>query len=121
VTVAVAPTPLFAVTGRLLGLDGRPLSGLRVNVQKKPPRDNFDGLAEPAQFEVNPEIGTAADGIFRTPRELEWKPGGYRVEVIADGYLPARSDWSPLPERDLLTLPDLTVKRSRGSGWSPGR
>jgi hypothetical protein len=121
-TVSITPTATLAVAGRLLGPGGTPLAGIVVTVQFRVPRGNFPGFPEPARFEDNPEITTAADGTFRTPKELERKPGEFRVEVTAPGFLPARTVWVPVSVSgsgfgsggDLLTLPDLTLKRSRG-------
>ncbi|MEJ7636660.1 MAG: carboxypeptidase-like regulatory domain-containing protein [Singulisphaera sp.] len=121
VTVAIAPTPVLAVAGRLLGPGGTPLGGIPVKVQFRVPRDNFQGFPEQAQFEDNPEIKTAPDGSFQTPKELERKPSEFRIEVAAEGFLPARTAWVPVPEGDLLTLPDLTLKRSRGVRVVSGR
>ncbi len=121
VTVAIAPTPLLAVAGRLLGPGGTPLGGIPVRVQFRVPRDNMQGFPEQARFEDNPEIKTAPDGSFRTPKELERKPSEFRIEVAAAGFLPARTEWVPAPEGDVLTLPDLALKRSRGVRVVSGR
>jgi hypothetical protein len=121
VTVAIAVTPVLAVAGRLLGPDGRPLAEIPVKVQFRVPRDNTRGFTEQARFDGNPEIKTGPDGSFRTPKELERKPSEFRIEVTAEGYIPARTAWVPVPEEDLLTLPDLTLKRSRGVRVVSGR
>jgi Carboxypeptidase regulatory-like domain len=121
VTVAITPFPVLAVTGRVLGPGGTPLVGIPVTVQFRVPRDNFQGFAETARFDSTPEIKTAADGTFRTPKELERKPSEFRIEVTAEGFLPARTAWVPLPAGDLLTLPDLTLKRSKGIQIVSGR
>ena len=84
-------------------------------------RDNFPGFPEQARFEDKPEIKTAPDGSFQTPKELERKPREFRIEVAADGFFPARTAWVPVPAGDLLTLPDLTLKRSRGVRIVSGR
>jgi Carboxypeptidase regulatory-like domain len=121
VTVAIAPTSTFAVAGRLLGAGGTPLAGIPIKVQVRVPRDNFPGFPEQARFDDNPEIKTGPDGTFKTPKELERKPSEVRIEVIADGFLPARTAWVPLADGDLLTLPNLTLKRSRGVRVVSGR
>lgn len=114
VTIAIAPMPVFAIAGRVLGPGGTPLAEVPVRVQIRVRRDNFPGMTEPARFLDTPVIKTGADGTFRTPKELERKPSECRVEVTAPGFLPARTGWIPAPEADLLTLPDLALKRVRG-------
>jgi hypothetical protein len=121
VTVAIAPTPVLAVAGRVLGPGGTPLAGIPVKVQVRVPRDNLPGFTEPARFEGNPEIKTARDGSFNTPKELERKPSEIRIEVAAAGFFPARTAWVRVPEGDLLALPDLNLKRSRGVRVVSGR
>ncbi|WP_435006864.1 carboxypeptidase regulatory-like domain-containing protein [Tundrisphaera lichenicola] len=121
VTVAIAVTPVLAVGGRLLGPSGAPLAGIPIRVQFRVPRDNFQGFPEQARFEDNPEIKTGPDGTFKTPKELERKPSEFRVEVVAEGFLPGRTPWVPSPASDLLTLPDLVLKRSRGIRVVTGR
>ena len=123
VSVAISPTPVLAVAGRLLGPVGVPLDGIPVKVQVRVPRDNFAGFPTDARFDGNPEIRTGPDGSFKTPKELDRKPSEFRVEVRSPGFLPARTPWVPVPEGDLLTLPDLTLKRARASPRrvGPGR
>jgi len=114
VTVAISPMPVLAVAGRVLGPGGTPLGGIPVKVQFRVPRDNFPGFPEQARFADDPEIKTAPDGTFQSPRELELKPSDFRIEVAADGFFPAGTAWTAVAAGDLLTLPDLTLKRSRG-------
>ena len=121
VTVAIAPFPVLAVAGRVLGPDGTPLGGIPITVQFRVPRDNFQGFAETARFDATPVIKTATDGTFRTPKELERKPGELRIEVTTEGFLPTRTAWIPLPDGDLVTFPDLTLKRSKGVRIVSGR
>jgi len=121
VTVAIAPMPVLALAGRVLGPGGTPLGGVPVQLEFRVARDNFPGFPEQARFDDNPEIKTAPDGTFQTPKELERKPSEFRVKVAADGFLPARTAWVPVPAGDLLTLPDLTLKRSRGVRIVAGR
>ena len=121
VTVAIAPAPVLAVAGRLLGPVGASLDGILVKVQFRVPRDNFPGFPKDARFDGNPEIRTGPDGSFKTPKELDRKPSEFRAEVVAAGFLPARTPWVPLPEGDLHTLPDLTLRRLRGVRVVSGR
>ena len=121
VAVTISPTPVLAVAGRVLGPGGTPLEGIPVKVQFRVPRDNFQGFPEQGQFQGNPQIRTGPDGSYRTPKELERKASEFRVEVVAEGFLPARTAWVPTPSGDLLTLPDLSLKRSRGVRIVSGR
>ena len=121
-TVAIAPMPTVAVAGRLIGPGGVSVVGMPVKVQFRIERNNqFAGFPEQARFEGNPEIKTGPDGTFRTPRELDRKPSEYRVEVEAPGFLPARTAWVPMGESDVVTLPDLALKRARGVRVVSGR
>ncbi len=90
-------------------------------MQLRVPRDNFPGFIEQIQFEDQPEITTAADGSFRTPRALERKHGEVRIEVAAEGFVPSRSAWVPVPDADVLMLPDVELKRARGLRIVTGR
>ena len=119
--VAIAPIPVLAVAGRVLGPGGTPLAGIPVKVQSRVSRNNFPGFPEEARFDGNPEIKTGPGGSFKTPKELERKPGEFRIEVALEGFLPGRTAWVPVSEGDFLTLPDLTLKRSRGVRIVPGR
>jgi hypothetical protein len=121
VTVAIDPMPVLAVAGRVLGPGGTPLGEIPVKVQFRIPRNNFQGFPEQAYFEDNPEIKTLADGSFKTPKVLERKPSEFRVEVNTDGFLPARTAWVSVSEGDLLTLPDLNLKRSKTARNVSGR
>jgi hypothetical protein len=121
VSVSISPARVLAVAGRVLGPAGVPLDGVLVKVQIRVPRDDFAGFPKDARFDGNPEIRTGRDGSFKAPKELDREPGEFRIEVAADGFLPARTAWVAAPEADLLTLPDLTLKRSRGTRHVSGR
>jgi len=47
--------------------------------------------------------------------------GNYRLQVNAEGFLPARTAWFPVSEGEILTLPDLTLKRPKGFRVVSGR
>ena len=130
VTVAPAQTPVLAVAGRVLGPSGLPVGGARINVRFRIPHtENFSGFEEGVRFEDNLEILTRPDGSFETPRELERTrrelPGDltaeFRVEAVAEGFVTGRTVWVPAGEGDLLTLPDLFLKRARGVRAVAGR
>ena len=64
-------------------------------------------------------IQTGPDGTFRTPKELDREDREYQAEISADGYQPGRRrPWSTTGEGDVLTFPDVTLRRSHGA---PGR
>ncbi len=121
VTVAIVPSPEFAVGGRVLGPDGTPLAEIPIKVQVRTSQNNFPGFPAQVRFEDGRQIKTAPDGSFTTPKEIDRKPSEVRIEVAADGFLPARTTWVVAPEADLLTLPDLRLKRSRGVRIVTGR
>ena len=120
-TLRLDPTPVLALAGRLVGPGGAPLGGVPVRVEFRIPQNNSAGFPEQARFEGNPAIRSGPDGSFRTPKELERKPRDFRVEVTAPGFLPARTEWIPSGDEDLVTLPELVVKRSPGLRVVTGR
>jgi Carboxypeptidase regulatory-like domain len=121
VTIAIVPMPVFAATGRVLGTDGTPRAAVPIKVLVRAPQGSFPGYPRPVWFADGREIKTTADGSFTTPNVLERKPSDIRIEVAAAGYFPARTPWVPAPEGDLLTLPELRLKRSRGVRIVSGR
>ncbi|HEV3121319.1 MAG TPA: carboxypeptidase-like regulatory domain-containing protein, partial [Isosphaeraceae bacterium] len=121
VKVAIAPMPVLGVAGRVLGPGAKPLVGIPVKVEFRVSRDNAPGFPEQAQFTGMPEIITTNDGSFKTPQELERKPSEFRIEVVAEGYFPGRTAWVAAGEADVVTLPDLVLKRSRGVRVVSGR
>lgn len=113
ITITIAPRPVFALSGRLVGPSGAPLAGVPVKFHYRTPREIQAGFSLPLQLDGNPEIRTGPDGVFRTPKELDHSPNEFRAEVLIEGFRPARTDWVAAPAGELLTFPDLAPKRTR--------
>ena len=106
---------MFAVAGRVLGPDGTPLAEIPIKVQVRTSQNNFPGFAAQVRFEDGREIKTAADGSFTTPKEIERKPSEVRIEVAAEGFLPARTAWVAAPKQNFSRSP---TSGSSGPGAS---
>lgn len=108
--------PTLALSGRVLGADGRPLAGALVRVKVRPPDQQF-GSVGGFDFEGPAEIRSGPDGRYKTPDQL---PTGYeyRVEAQAPGHEPAESKWLGGPA---VEIPDLTLRRSIGTREMAGR
>ncbi len=121
VRVVINPISTLALNGRLLGPEGKPVADIPIKIQFRVEKNNFPGFPQPVQFEGNPEIKTGPDGSFRTPKELEGKPREFRIQVSAEGFFPAESEWVPASEGDLLTVPDVVLKPQRKARSVAGR
>ena len=111
--VSLVHIPTVAVAGRLLGPGGIPLPGVVVKVEFRVQENNFPGFARPAQFANAATIQTGPDGTFLTPKELDRKGSEFRVEVSTEGHAINRTAWVSPGEGDVVTLPDLTLRRLR--------
>jgi len=123
VIVTIVPGLTLAATGRVLGPGGTPVSEASVKVQfRKERKDGQFVFPEPVRFDDGAEIRTGPDGTFRTPKELSRKARDFRAEVTADGFLSNQTAWVPSTnEGDLITLPDLALRRSRTLRFVSGR
>jgi protocatechuate 3,4-dioxygenase beta subunit len=88
-TLRVVESGTLAITGRVVGPDGRPAVGAVVNVFHRTPYAGGNGAyGGRVRFDNSAEVRTGPDGTYRTPREL--RPGiAYRVEVAAADGPPA--------------------------------
>ena len=88
-TLRVFESGTLAITGRVVGHDGRPVAGAVVNVFHRTPYAGGNGAyGGRVRFDNSAEVRTGPDGTYRTPREL--RPGiAYRVEVAAADRPPA--------------------------------
>lgn len=104
VTLRLKKHPTLALSGRVLGPDGRPMAGVPVRILIRSPKQNFDRGGAFA-FSGKEEVATGPDGVFRTPAEV---PVGnsYRFEVKAPGMEPAESPWIVGPT---VEFPDLAL------------
>jgi hypothetical protein len=107
VTIRLKRRPTLAVSGRVLGPDGKPLAGASVRVKIRAPDQGYNSGQE-FTFDGDKEVRTGPDGRFVTPAQL---PVGnhYRVEARATGFDPAESPWIVPPD---LSAPDLALRRS---------
>ncbi len=116
VTLRLRRRPTLALSGRVLGPDGRPMAGALVVVKVRQPNQPI-GRGSDFAFEGPGEIRTGPDGRFRTPGQI---PIGndYRVEVQAPGHEPADSKWVAPPTRE---IPDVSLRRAVGMREVLGR
>jgi Carboxypeptidase regulatory-like domain len=114
VIVTIVPGLTFAARGRVLSPDGMPVSAVLVTVQLATERKlgNYE-LPETFRFDDGVEVRTGVDGSFRTPKELYGKSRRFRARVVDDGFVANQTDWVSSPGGDLITFPDLTLRRSR--------
>ena len=116
ITLRLVNRATLALSGRVLGPDGRPLAGASIRVKIRAP-DQGGSSGGDFTFEGSEGMRTEPDGRYRTPPRL---PVGnhYQVEAQAPGYDPARSRWVVPPA---VEVPDLTLRRSVGSREVAGR
>ncbi len=106
ITLHLRKRPTLALSGRVMGSDGRALASAVVRVWIRPPSHGGPG-AEFA-FDGLEELRTGPDGRFRTPDQV---PVGnaYRIEAEAPGYESKGSDWVVAPAAE---VPELKLRRS---------
>ncbi len=116
VTLRLRKKPTLALSGRVLGADGRPMPGALVRVKVRPP-DQWPGEGSDFAFDGAEEVRTGRDGRYQTPAQL---PIGYeyRVAAQAPGHEPGTSSWVVAPG---TVVPDLRLRRSVGTRAVAGR
>lgn len=113
VHIMIVPRATIAVAGRVLGPEGAPIAGAMVRIWSRGiNRDQPTSFGRPMGLEVNAEIRTGPDGRFRTPKELDREGLEYQAEINAEGFHPARTVWLPTGTEDVLTWPELTLRRA---------
>ncbi|MDR3621780.1 MAG: hypothetical protein P4L85_20675 [Paludisphaera borealis] len=116
ITVRLRKRPTLALSGRVLGPDGRPLADARIRVVIRPPGQPF-GQGGGIAFDGTEEVRTGPDGRYKTPAQLPVKHE-YRVEAQAPGCEPSMSRW--LAEQE-VGVSDLALRKSIGAreaaGW----
>ena len=112
VTIKISPEHAVALYGRVKDPADRPLAGavVRVQARKRGSQDiPLEQLTIAFDDEGHTTLRTAADGQFHTPRQL--RPDlEYRVEVEADDYVPAGTEWIKPGDRKLLYFPPLVLQ-----------
>ncbi len=114
VMLHISPANTTALGGRVVDRAGQPLAGalVRVYAQTSLPGGTIWGSRLVSAPDQDP-LRTDAKGRFRTPRRLQ-RFASYRVQVEADGLVPAQTDWLTPGERpDPITFPDLVVNKLR--------
>jgi hypothetical protein len=119
--VVLLPKPVVAVTGRVLGPGGMPLAGAAVRIRGRETAGNRSHFARPVQLEGNPSIRTGPDGTFRTPRELDRPDHDYQAEVNIAGYHLARTPFVATSAGDIVTLPDVVLRKLKAMRAVTGR
>ena len=111
VVVTILPRPTVAVAGRVLGPGGTPVAGAKVRITEKEVRPGL--IAAPRQVNQpgTGQIQTVPDGTFRSPKELDREHRAYQVDISAPGYQSSRTAMIETGEEDVLTFPDVTLRR----------
>lgn len=102
--------PAGAISGRVLGPNGKPLDGAQIQLWSL--RAGVP-LVRPVHFESG-TLRTGPDGTFRTPQAV-LAGSRYRVLARARGIMPALTDWvAPMGKEDAATtLPDIRLSSPR--------
>jgi Carboxypeptidase regulatory-like domain len=119
--IVLSPKPVVAVAGRVLGPGGVPLAGAVVTIRGRKTGLNHSPFPMPVQLDGNPSIRTGTDGTFRTPRELERLDHDYQAEVSIAGYHPARTPFVAVGAGEIVTLPDVVLRRLQAIRAVTGR
>ena len=121
VTLRVSEARTVALAGRVVDPAGRPVPDALVVVWHKTPHGDGSGsYGGPVSFDEMPEIRTAADGTFRTPKELR-RDIEYHAEVTASGMLPGRTGRIRIGETGEARFSDLVLGRRRRQRALSGR
>ncbi len=112
IDLTIAPENAVALVGRVKDPAGRPVAGAAVRVTSRTRNQENVPLRQfPVAFddEGRTVLRTGADGQFRTPKQL--RPDmDYHVDVEADGYVAAGTEWIPPGDRKLWYVPALTLQ-----------
>ena len=111
--VVLTPRPVVAVMGRVIGPGGVPVARAVVTIRGRETTTNRSHFAVRVQLQGIQSIKTGPDGTYRTPRELDRGDHEYQAEVTAAGYHPAKTPFVPAGAGDLLTLPDVALRKLR--------
>ncbi len=101
--------PTFAVRGRVVGPDDRPVGGARVQILIKTPMMSQDGNA--IRFSNPSEVISHPDGTFRTPAEVP-EGSDYRVQAELWGFVSTLTGWI---DKDTRGPVAVRLLRDRGS------
>ncbi len=123
ITLRISPENAVALFGRVKDPTDRPVGGAIVRVQARK-RGGQDIALEQLTIAYDDEgrttLHTATDGQFHTPRQL--RPDlEYRVEVEADDYVPAATQWVKPGDRKLLYFPALILQPTAQTRTAAGR
>ncbi|APW59122.1 carboxypeptidase-like regulatory domain-containing protein [Paludisphaera borealis] len=115
-TIRLRKRPTLALSGRVLGPDGRPLADAQIRVMIRAPVQGFNS-GSPFMFGESEEVRTGPDGRYKTPAQLPVKHE-YRIEAQASRCEPSMSRWLV---GQAVEVPDLVLRRSIGvreaAGW----
>jgi hypothetical protein len=111
VVVTILPRPTVAVSGRVLGPDGEPVAGANVQITEREVRPGLTAAPRQVNQPGTGQIQTGPDGTFRSPQELDREHRAYQVDITAPGYQSGRTAMIETGEGDVLTFPDVTLRR----------
>jgi hypothetical protein len=123
IDLTVRPENAVALHGRARDAASRPVAGAVVRVTARKRNENnlpVEQFTVSFDDEGRTTVQTGTDGQFRTPKQL--RPDlEYRVDVEADGWVPASSEWIQPADRKLWYLPALVLQPSAPARAVVGR
>ncbi len=111
VVVTILPRPTVAVAGRVLGPGGVPVEGARVRITEKEVRPGLTAAPHQLNQPGMGQILTGPDGTFRSPKELDREHRAYQVDISAPGYQSGRTAMIETGAEEVLTFPDVALRR----------
>jgi hypothetical protein len=112
VTLTISQENAVALFGRVKDPAGKPVARavVRVSARKRGVQDiPIEQFTVSVDDEGRTILRTGADGLFRTPKRL--RPDlEYRVDVEAEGYAPAGTEWIKLGDRKFESIPALVLQ-----------
>ncbi|WP_435016306.1 MSCRAMM family protein [Tundrisphaera sp. TA3] len=121
VVVTVLPRPMVAVAGRVLGPGGVPIAGANVRITEREVRPGLTAAPRQVYSSGMGQLRTGPDGAFRSAQELDREHRAYQVDINAPGYESGRTAMIEAGEGDVLTFPDVTLRRILATRIVTGR
>ena len=112
IAVTILPGLATAFAGRVIGPGGAPIADAEVRLQFRDKSAHGVAFAIPQtlSFGDGDEIRTAADGTFRTPKDVYRKNREFRFEVTAEGFFNGKTGWESADGGERITFPDLVLR-----------
>jgi hypothetical protein len=115
VTLRISPANTVPLAGRVVDAAGRPIEGASVRIGSRTRTTKGQvWRRDPARFDDRDDLGTDAEGRFRTPyglpREVE-----YQAQVRIAGRLPGQTEWVQPRDGQEAIFPDAVLRRLRSA------